>query len=150
MTVNPTPNWIRRRPLLALAAASLAVPVRAQTSWPDKPLRIIVPFVPGGPPDVVARLIQPRLGELLGQAVVIENRAGAGGNIGTQAVAKSAADGNTLLITSSALVVNTHFAESGYNAERDFMPVTIVASQDRKSTRLNSSHTDISRMPSSA
>jgi tripartite-type tricarboxylate transporter receptor subunit TctC len=69
------------------------------------------------------------LGELLGQAVVIENRAGAGGNIGTQAVAKSAADGNTLLITSSALVVNTHFAESGYNAERDFMPVTIVASQ---------------------
>ena len=129
MTVNPTPNWIRRRPLLALAAASLAVPVRAQTSWPDKPLRIIVPFVPGGPPDVVARLIQPRLGELLGQAVVIENRAGAGGNIGTQAVAKSAADGNTLLITSSALVVNTHFAESGYNAERDFMPVTIVASQ---------------------
>ena len=129
MTVNPTPNWIRRRPLLALAAASLAVPVRAQTSWPDKPLRIIVPFVPGGPPDVVARLIQPRLGELLGQAVVIENRAGAGGNIGTQAVAKSAADGNTLLITSSALVVNTHFAESGYNAERDFMPVTLVASQ---------------------
>ena len=129
MTVNPTPNWIRRRPLLALAADSLAVPVRAQTSWPDKPLRIIVPFVPGGPPDVVARLIQPRLGELLGQAVVIENRAGAGGNIGTQAVAKSAADGNTLLITSSALVVNTHFAESGYNAERDFMPVTIVASQ---------------------
>ena len=75
---------IRRRPLLALAAASLAAPLRAQSNWPDKPLRIIVPFAPGGPPDVVARLIQPRLGELLGQAVVIDNRAGAGGNIGAQ------------------------------------------------------------------
>jgi tripartite-type tricarboxylate transporter receptor subunit TctC len=92
-------------------------------------LRIIVPFVPGGPPDVVARLIQPRLSELLGQAVLVDNRAGAGGNIGAQAVAKSAPDGHTLMITSSALVVNTQFPESGYNAERDFMPVTIVASQ---------------------
>ncbi|MEY2620865.1 MAG: hypothetical protein RIT26_685 [Pseudomonadota bacterium] len=120
---------MRRRPLLALAAASLLAPVRAQSNWPDKPLRIIVPFVPGGPPDVVARLIQPRLSELLGQAVLVDNRAGAGGNIGAQAVAKSAPDGHTLMITSSALVVNTQFPESGYNAERDFMPVTIVASQ---------------------
>ncbi|MEY2659539.1 MAG: hypothetical protein RLZZ123_711 [Pseudomonadota bacterium] len=120
---------LRRRPLLALAAASWLAPARAQSNWPDKPLRVIVPFVPGGPPDVVARLIQPRLSELLGQAVLVDNRAGAGGNIGAQAVAKSAPDGHTLMITSSALVVNTQFPESGYNAERDFMPVTIVASQ---------------------
>jgi len=122
-------NGLRRRPFLALAAASVAMPLRAQTNWPDKPLRVIVPFVPGGPPDVVARLIQPRLSELLGQPIVVDNRGGAGGNIGTQAVAKSAPDGNTLLLTSSAYVVNTNFPESGYNAERDFMPVTIVASQ---------------------
>jgi tripartite-type tricarboxylate transporter receptor subunit TctC len=120
---------LRRRPFLALAAASVTAPLRAQTGWPDKPLRVIVPFVPGGPPDVVARLIQPRLSELLGQPVVVDNRGGAGGNIGAQAVAKSAPDGNTLMITSSAFVVNTNFAESGYVAERDFIPVTIVASQ---------------------
>jgi tripartite-type tricarboxylate transporter receptor subunit TctC len=123
------PFQLRRRPFLAMAAASLAMPLRAQSNWPDKPLRIIVPFVPGGPPDVVTRLIQPRLAELMGQAVVVDNRGGAGGNIGAQAVAKAAPDGNTLLITSSAFVVNANFAESGYNAERDFMPVTIVATQ---------------------
>jgi tripartite-type tricarboxylate transporter receptor subunit TctC len=129
--MNPifTPRGLRRRPFLTLAAASLAAPLRAQTSWPDKPLRVIVPFVPGGPPDAVTRLIQPRLSELLGQPIVVDNRGGAGGNIGTQAVAKSAPDGNTILITSSAYVVNTSFPESGYNAERDFIPVTIVASQ---------------------
>ncbi|MEY2804813.1 MAG: hypothetical protein RL657_2149 [Pseudomonadota bacterium] len=127
---KPSPQFqLRRRPFLAMAAASLAMPLRAQPSWPDKPLRIIVPFVPGGPPDVVTRLIQPKLAELLGQAVVVDNRGGAGGNIGAQAVAKAAPDGNTLLITSSAFVVNANFTESGYHAERDFMPVTIVATQ---------------------
>ena len=129
MNSNLVLKGLRRRPFLALAAASVAAPLRAQSGWPDKPLRVIVPFVPGGPPDVVARLIQPRLSELLGQPIVVDNRGGAGGNIGTQAVAKSAPDGNTLMITSSAFVVNTNFAESGYVAERDFIPVTIVASQ---------------------
>ena len=129
MSKPVNPLQLRRRPFLAMAAASLAMPLRAQSNWPAKPLRIIVPFVPGGPPDVVTRLIQPRLAELLGQAVVVDNRGGAGGNIGAQAVAKAAPDGNTLLITSSAFVVNANFAESGYNAERDFMPVTIVATQ---------------------
>ena len=129
MNSNLVLKGLRRRPFLALAAASVAAPLRAQSGWPDKPLRVIVPFVPGGPPDVVARLIQPRLSELLGQPIVVDNRGGAGGNIGAQAVAKSAPDGNTLMITSSAFVVNTSFAESGYVAERDFIPVTIVASQ---------------------
>ncbi len=129
MSNQSTPFQLRRRPFLALAAASVAMPLRAQSNWPDKPLRVIVPFVPGGPPDVVTRLIQPKLAELLGQSVVVDNRGGAGGNIGAQAVAKAAPDGHTLLITSSAFVVNANFAESGYNAERDFMPVTIVATQ---------------------
>jgi tripartite-type tricarboxylate transporter receptor subunit TctC len=123
------PVHLKRRPVLALMAASLAVPLRAQTAWPDKPLRIVVPFVPGGPPDTVSRLILPKLSELLGQPIIVDNRGGAGGNIGSQIVAKAPPDGNTILITSSAFAVNTNFPESGYNAERDFIPVTIVANQ---------------------
>lgn len=129
MTTHEKLTTMQRRPLLALITACIAAPLRAQSGWPDKPLRIIVPFVPGGPPDTVARLILPQLSEILGQPLIVDNRGGAGGNIGTQAVAKSAPDGNTLLLTSAAYVVNTSFPESGYNAERDFIPVTIVASQ---------------------
>ena len=114
----------------ACTAAFLAQSGFAQSAaWPDKPIRIIVPFAPGGPPDTIARLISPKLGEALGQALVIENRAGAGGNIGTVAVAKAAADGYTMLITSSAFAVNANFSDSGYSAERDFAAVTIVAAQ---------------------
>ncbi len=123
------PVHLKRRPVLALMAATLAAPLKAQTSWPDKPLRIVVPFVPGGPPDTVSRLILPKLSELLGQPIVVDNRGGAGGNIGSQIVAKAPPDGNTILITSAAFAVNTNFPESGYNAERDFIPVTIVATQ---------------------
>ncbi len=133
-TVDPArcmaPRSVLRAALIACAAAALATGACAQsTNWPDKPLRIVVPFAPGGPPDTIARLIGPRLGDNLGQPLIIENRAGAGGNIGTVAVAKSPADGYTLLITSSAFAVNTGFADAGYNAERDFAPVTIVAAQ---------------------
>ena len=114
----------------ACTAAFLAQSGFAQSAaWSDKPIRIIVPFAPGGPPDTIARLISPKLSEALGQALVIENRAGAGGNIGTVAVAKAAADGYTMLITSSAFAVNANFPDSGYSAERDFAAVTIVAAQ---------------------
>jgi tripartite-type tricarboxylate transporter receptor subunit TctC len=117
--------------LLAVAGAWAAPSAFAQAAaaWPTKPVRVIVPFAPGGPPDAVARLISAKLGEALGQPIVVENRAGAGGNIGTVAVAKSPADGYTVLLTSSAFVVNTNFPESGYSAEKDFAPVTIVAAQ---------------------
>ena len=127
--INHETSRMRRRPFLALMAAGVAAPLQAQTQWPDKPLRIVVPFVPGGPPDTVSRLILPKLSELLGQPIVVDNRGGAGGNIGSQVVAKAAPDGNTILITSAAFAVNTNFPESGYNAERDFLPVTIVATQ---------------------
>ena len=76
MNSNLVLKGLRRRPFLAFAATSVAAPLRAQSGWPDKPLRVIVPFVPGGPPDVVARLIQPRLSELLGQPIVVDNRLG--------------------------------------------------------------------------
>ncbi len=113
------------------ASATLAAPwAAAQTSaWPNKPLRVIVPFAAGGPPDAVARVIAPKLGELLGQPLVIDNRAGAGGDIGTAFVGKSPADGYTFLITTPAFAVNTSMPNAGYVADKDFAPVTIIANQ---------------------
>ena len=99
-------------------------------SWPEKPIRVIAPFAAGGPADVVARLIGPKTGEALGQPLVVENRTGAGGNVGAAAVAKSAPDGYTALLTTSAFAVNaTLYAEPGYDAERDFAPTALLATQ---------------------
>jgi tripartite-type tricarboxylate transporter receptor subunit TctC len=99
-------------------------------SWPTKPVRLIAPFAPGGPVDIIGRLIGIKLNEYLGGQVLIDNRPGAGGNIGTATVAKAAPDGYTGLVTSSAFVVNVSlFANAGYDAERDFAPVAVVAKQ---------------------
>jgi tripartite-type tricarboxylate transporter receptor subunit TctC len=114
--------------LLLAAALPLQWPAHAQT-WPAKPIRVIVPFAPGGPADIVARVAGQKMGEGLGQPVVIENRAGAGGNIGAAAVAKSAPDGYTVLLTTSAFAVNvTLFPNPGYE-EREFIPTALLASQ---------------------
>ena len=103
--------------------------VHAQ-AWPSKPVRLVIPFAPGGPTDIIARIAGQKLAELLGQPMVIESRAGAGGNIGTAAVAKSAPDGYTVLLTSSAYAVNVSLSpNAGYDAERDFIPVANVAKQ---------------------
>ena len=101
----------------------------AQT-YPVKPIRMMLPFAPGGPVDVVARLIQPKLQETLGQPVVIENRTGAGGNIGVVSVAKSPADGYTILVTSSSFAVNPSLTPTaGYDALKDFIGVANIATQ---------------------
>ena len=97
--------------------------------WPSKPIRLVVPFAPAGPADIIARLVGQKLNEYLGQQIIVDNRAGAGGNIGAAAVAKSPPDGYTVLATTSALVVNVSlYSNPGY-AERDFIPVVGVASQ---------------------
>jgi tripartite-type tricarboxylate transporter receptor subunit TctC len=97
--------------------------------WPSKPIRLIVPFAPAGPADIIARLVGQKLNEYLGQQIIVDNRAGAGGNIGAAAVAKSPPDGYTLLVTTSALAVNVSlYSNPGY-AERDFIPTAVVASQ---------------------
>src|SRR5205814_9893225 len=88
---------------LALIVSSAAL---AQ-SYPAKPIRVIVPFPPGGGTDIVARTVTPKMAEILGQPFVIENRAGAGGNIGTELVAKAPADGYTLLVASASSAINT-------------------------------------------
>lgn len=109
-------------------AAQSGAAAHAAANWPAKPLRAIVPFAPGGPADVVARLISQQLSDILAQPVIVDNRPGAGGNIGTVAVAKSPADGYTVLMTSSAFAVNVSFPDPGYT-ERDFAAVTVVAAQ---------------------
>ena len=103
--------------------------VHAQ-AWPSKPVRLIIPFAPGGPADIIARLTGQKLTEILGQPMVVESRAGAGGNIGAAFVAKSAPDGYTALVTTSAFAVNVSLSpNSGYDAERDFIPIAAVARQ---------------------
>jgi tripartite-type tricarboxylate transporter receptor subunit TctC len=111
--------------ILAMSGA-----VSAQTeTYPSKPLRIIVPFAPGGSADINARLISPKLGELLGQQIIVDNRAGASGNIGNEMVARAAPDGYTLLLNSLPFVVNLHvFPRVPYHPINDFAPISIVAS----------------------
>src|ERR671924_676573 len=110
--------------LLALAAA----PAHAQ--YPNKPLRLIVPFAPGGSTDIFARLIAERAQAPLGQAVVVENRAGAAGNIGANEVAKSAPDGYTLLMATTGVMAinNALYKNAGYDAAKDFDAVIFVGS----------------------
>src|SRR5258708_1397469 len=117
------------RTLLAAALTVVASAAFAQ-SYPSKPIRVVVPFAPGGPVDVVARLLAPKMNELLGQTLVIENKAGAGGNVGVSQVARAAPDGYTVLMPSSSFAVNaTLTPDPGYNADKDFTPIAVVASQ---------------------
>jgi tripartite-type tricarboxylate transporter receptor subunit TctC len=121
-------------PLLArlFAAALLGlVPLAGLAqSWPSKPVKIVVPFAAGGATDVVARLLAQKLGETWAQSVLVENRAGAGGNIGADAVAKSPGDGYTLLMTSGSIVTaNPHmYKVMPFDAARDLVAITNVAS----------------------
>jgi tripartite-type tricarboxylate transporter receptor subunit TctC len=112
----------------ALAAAAPAAHAQAQP-WPSKPVRIIVPYPPGGPTDIVARLVGQRLSERLKQPFVIENRAGAGGNLGAEAAAKSPADGYTLLLGTTAHAINPSLFKSlGYDIRKDFVPIALLTS----------------------
>ncbi len=110
-------------------AACVAAPYASAQAWPSKPIRIVVNFPPGGAADVIARAVAPGLGEALGQQVVIENRPGAGGNIGADVVAKSPADGYTLLMSSGGTVsINPHiYQKMSYDPVKDLQPVAAAA-----------------------
>ena len=106
-----------------------ALPAMAQERWPGKPVRIIVPFAAGGSTDVIARMIGQKLSVVWGQPVVIENRAGAGGNLGADLVAKSPADGYTLLMASGSITINPHiYTRMPFDTKKDLAPITNVAS----------------------
>src|SRR3954471_15030284 len=100
----------------------------ADAAYPMRPIRMIVPFVAGGGTDLLARLLSPRLGEALGQQIVIDNRGGAGSIVGTQMLSKSAPDGYTIAVLDTAFAINPGLAEKlPYDAERDFNFVAIIA-----------------------
>ncbi|HEX6413874.1 MAG TPA: tripartite tricarboxylate transporter substrate binding protein [Burkholderiales bacterium] len=113
-----------------LALLLLAAGTAFGQPFPSKPIRMVVAFPPGGPVDVVARLLSPKMSETLGQSIVIENVGGGGGNIAAQRVAKSAPDGYTVLAHSSAYAVNpTLIGNLGFDAEKDMTAIAVVASQ---------------------
>lgn len=110
-----------------LLLASQGVPA-ADTAYPVRPIRMIVPFVAGGGTDLLARLLTPRLSEALGQQIVVDNRGGAGSIVGTQMLAKSPPDGYTIAVVDTAFAINPSLAEKlPYDAERDFTFVAIIA-----------------------
>jgi len=115
---------------LALSGALLAAPARAQT-LPDGPVTLLVPYTPGGGPDILARLIAPPLQALFGQPVVVENRAGASGNIGTHAVARAAPDGRMLLVQANTFVMNPSlFRQVPYDPIAGFTPIMQLSRGD--------------------
>ena len=114
--------------LIAAIAFACATSVQAQ-AWPSKPIKYIVNFAPGGTTDILARMIAPKLSEALGQPVVVENRAGAGGNLGAEMLAKSAPDGYTIgggTVSSHAINV-TLYSKMPYDPTKDFSPITMLA-----------------------
>jgi tripartite-type tricarboxylate transporter receptor subunit TctC len=121
-----------RRQFLHLAAGAAALPAISRFAWaqayPTRPVRIIVPFPPGGPYDIVARLIGPPLSERLGQPFIIENRPGAGGNIGTEAVVRAPADGYTLLLVGVGSAINvTLYDKLSFKFIQDITPVAAIS-----------------------
>jgi tripartite-type tricarboxylate transporter receptor subunit TctC len=111
----------------AVLAAAASAPALAQT-WPDKPIKLVISFAPGGVHDTLARVLQPRLTEALGQPILIENRPGAGGNIAAEAVAKSAPDGYTFLVASEAIATNEYlYRGMAYDPYKDLAPVEKLA-----------------------
>jgi tripartite-type tricarboxylate transporter receptor subunit TctC len=117
-----------RRSGIAVLLAVAATSAFAQ-GYPTKPAKVVVPYPPGGPTDIVARVVSQKLSEQMGQQFIVENRPGAGGNIGAEAVAKSPADGYTLLVATTAHAINPSlFKNLGYNLTKDFAPVSLLTS----------------------
>src|SRR5437899_12417690 len=115
--------------ILGGLALAMAAPSTFADDYPAKPIRIIVSYAPGGGTDVIARVLARKLNEAWGQAVIVENRPGAGGNIGTEAVAKAAADGYTLsLVPSSHAIAPLFYPKLPFDVFKDFTFITLVAS----------------------
>ena len=119
-----------RHIIILLVAVAISGAASGQT-WPSKPIRYLVPFAPGGTTDILARLVAPKLSETLGQPVIVENKAGAGGTLGSELLAKAPADGYTIgggTISSHAINA-TLYSKLAYDPVRDFAPITMLATQ---------------------
>lgn len=128
---TPSRRLVLRAAVLLLAASSAAVvaPAHAQANWPTKPIEIVVPYAPGGVADTVARIIQPVLQESLKQPVVIVNKTGAAGSLGTEYVARAQPDGYTLLLGLAApQTLNHHIYKTRYDGVKDFTHITLINS----------------------
>ena len=124
-------NFNHQRRVVALAAAALALPmsarVWAQSGWPSRPVRIVVPFTPGTGMDILARTLAPHLQQAWGQPIVVDNRPGASGNLGAGAVAKSPPDGLTLLMGVNTLIINPAlYTNMTYDPLKDLAPIGLA------------------------
>lgn len=113
--------------IFTACAVGAGMPALAQ-DYPTKPIRFVVPYPPGGGTDIIARIVQEKLTQALGQPIIIENRGGAGGAVGTEAVAKSAPDGYTILFTLSSHTINPLLYKLPFDTDKDFAPISLVAS----------------------
>ena len=119
---------LKRRGFVAAAALAVAPRLASAETFPAKPVRLVIPYPPGGGTDIIARLVAPRLGERWKQTVIVENKAGASGIVGSEVVAHAAPDGYTLMIMTGAHTVNpVTLKKLPYDTERDFTPITTVA-----------------------
>ena len=123
-------SQVRLTAVLATLCLTAVMPAAAADTYPSRPIRFIVPFPPGGGNDIVGRIVAAKLGEGLGQQVVIDNRGGAGGTIGTDITAKAPPDGYTMLVNNISLAVNhTLFPKLPYDTLRDLEPVSLIGRQ---------------------
>jgi tripartite-type tricarboxylate transporter receptor subunit TctC len=122
-------STLSRRSFLAAAASLAAVPRAFAQGYPQRPINLIVPWAPGGSTDILARIVGQHLHQSMGQPIVIENRTGAAGNIGTQAVARAAPDGYTILFNTMSVHTMNHalFATMPFDGVKDFSPITLLA-----------------------
>lgn len=117
---------LHRRPVTLCVLLMTAIMVNAQPHYPAKPIRLIVPFPPGGQTDIVARLLAPRLTDAIGQSIVIDNRGGGAGSIGVETAVRAAADGYTLIIVSGAYAANTVLYKLPYDPVTDLAPIALL------------------------
>jgi tripartite-type tricarboxylate transporter receptor subunit TctC len=133
MHSSPSLNFLSRRSLALASTAALlgfasAGAFAQGPAFPSKPITMVVPFPPGGPTDLVARVLAQKLGEQMGQSILVDNRGGANGNIGAQVVAKAPADGYTILYNTSSITLSPALYKSvSYDVQKDFAPVALVA-----------------------
>jgi tripartite-type tricarboxylate transporter receptor subunit TctC len=125
-----SPIWIRTALLAVAALLAISIPVRA-AEYPSRPVTLVVAFPPGGPSDVLARVVGKKMEQLLGAPFVIENRPGAGGNIAAEGVARAAPDGYTLLMGNNSILATNEslYKHLNYSPEKDFIPITLIGTQ---------------------